>query len=96
MVSGSDISNYTFTYNNQALTPTLKNGRYYVDINDIAPHQLGDEVKLTVSKGTETMTVTDSPLTYVYAARNRNSDLVTLLKAFVLYNKEAKAYTSAS
>lgn len=96
LVSGSDISNYTFTYNNQALTPTLKNGRYYVDINDIAPHQLGDEVKLTVSKGTETMTVTDSPLTYVYAARNRNSDLVTLLKAFVLYNKEAKAYTSAS
>lgn len=95
--SGKKISDYTFNCDGKTLTTGQKYGHYYVDVADIAPHQLGNEITLTVSDGTDTMTIKNSPLTYAYVMRNySNSNLVLLMKAFVLYNQEAIDYVNAA
>lgn len=95
---GYDINDYTFMCNNVILTPGTKNGRYYVDVEGIAPNQLGDKQVVTVTRGDETLTVENSPLSYVYLMRNHkpNTDFPNLMKALVNYYNAATAYLAKS
>lgn len=60
-VSEGEISEYTFTCNDQKLTPVKKGARYYVEITDIVATELDEMYSLTVTKGTNSMTLTYGP-----------------------------------
>ena len=89
-VSG-DIANYTFSQG----TPVEKDGKYYVEIGDINPQNLADDITLNVNDGA--LSVTYSPLNYIVRKYN-NADsseaLKNLVQAMYGYHLEAKYYNS--
>lgn len=71
---------------------------YFVDINEIAPHQLDEEKTVTVSGADGTFTVTYSPMVYIRKFANGdgvNENLKNLLVAMYNYNLAADAWVSA-
>ena len=97
-VSG-DVSGYSFTAaNGQALTPTAKNGLYYVDVPGINPQDYDKNVSVQVSDGTDTLSVTYSPMTYILRqyANSSNEALRSMVAAMYQYHNAAKAYLSAN
>ena len=91
------IDGLTFTANGEACTPVLKNGMYYVEIADILPQQLGSEVSVTVSNGTQTLSVSYSPLTYMIRMYNKaeSTDATkALVQALYGYYLAAESYVN--
>ncbi len=88
-VSGS-ISDYTFTVNGKTLQPKEKGGRYYVEIADINPQDLGTAVTVKVNN---VLSVTYSPLNYlVNINQSGTADLQLLVQTLYGYHQAAKAY----
>ena len=73
-----DISNYTFSIGNE---PVLKDGLYYVEIDGINPQDYAKETALTVSDGSQEMTVTYSPMYYIGRMYNKTDKITDLVKA---------------
>ena len=84
-----DINSFTFSQG----TPVAKDGMYYVEVGNINPQELANDITLSVNDGA--LSVTYSPLNYIVRKYN-NSESTDALKALVQamygYHLEAKFY----
>ena len=91
-----DINDYTFMIDGNEVTPVLKSdGYYYVTVDEIEPLHYSKIYSFTVSDGTDSSTVTYSPLTYVKNMLGKNTTDTTLrnvCKAIYAYNKAVVVY----
>ena len=89
----SDISNFTFSTGNE---PIYKDGLYYVEVPDINPQDYAKDIVLTVSNGTDEMTVTYSPMYYLgrMYSKTENVSLKNLLVAMYQYHLAAVNYVA--
>ena len=86
-----DIANYSFSQG----TPVEKDGMYYVEVADINPQDLADDITLKVNDGA--LSVTYSPLNYIVRKYNNTESseaLKNLVQAMYGYHLEAKYYNS--
>lgn len=90
-----DINDYTFTVGDTDYEPVAKNDMYYIEVPGVNPQQIDETVTLNVTDGTETLSVTYSPLCYIVRMYNGNGseELKSLLKALYSYYLEAEAVT---
>ncbi len=93
---GHDISEYTFTLGETAVTP-VKNGDYYVVKKaNIAAKNLGDMTRLTVTGGERTYTIDYCPLSYgrtvLYGQDQYEEALQNTVKALYNYYIMSKKY----
>ena len=91
-----NVTSYTFTANGNTYTPIAKDGMFYVEIPDILPQNLDQQITLSVAD-TEgnSMSVTYGPMNYIvrmYHGEGSDS-LKDLLRALYVYHKAAKEYT---
>ncbi len=89
-VSGN-IADYTFSQG----TPVQKDGKYYVEIGNINPQDLANDITLSVNDGA--LSVTYSPLNYIvrkYNNADSSAELKALVQAMYGYHLEAKYYNS--
>lgn len=96
LADGASITDYTFTVNGAKVTPNEKNGRYFVEVDNIIARSLGKLDKTIVSTANETMVITYSPLSYVKLALENRADsdpeLALLVKALYRYYVAAADY----
>ena len=88
-----DLTGCTFTENGNIYQPVAKDGMYYVEIADILPQNLDQQITLTVfdAEG-NTLSVTYGPMNYIVRMNEKGSDaLKNLLKALYNYHLAAKA-----
>ena len=89
------IEDYTFTDTlGNTYEPVAKGGRYYIEVMNINPNQYDDVIEMLVTDGTNTQSVSYSPMRYIsrkYYGSN-NSDLVNLVAKMYQYHKAAKTY----
>lgn len=90
-----DISRYAFTAAGQASTPVKKDGLYYVEISGLLPQDIDQPVTVTATDGTDTITVSYSPLCYITRMYQKtDSDALKALgQALYTYHCAAKAYS---
>ena len=95
LADGESIDDYTFTVNGKALTPVLKDGKYYVEINDIYAKNLANTYELVVTKGSESMTVTFGVFSYARLVVNGNysEELKDVVRSMYPYYEAALAYS---
>lgn len=92
----SSLQGLQFTANGQSCQPVYANGRYYVEIGNINPQMLDKTGTVSVTDGSNTLTVTYSPLNYIermYEKSESSDSLKALLKGLYAYHLEAKAFT---
>ena len=93
-VSGQ-IEDYTIVYNGVEQTAVAKDGYWYVEIANINPQDLDQDITVTVTYGGETMTVTYGPMNYMVRMSQKGSDsLKALLKAMYNYYLAAETYVA--
>jgi len=86
-----DIANFTFSQG----TPEQKDGMYYIEVGNINPQELANDITLSVNDGA--LTVTYSPLNYIvrkYNDASSSAELKALVQAMYGYHLEAKFYNS--
>ena len=92
LAEGHDISEYTFKNGDEVLKPELLSDNVYcVYINNVASDELDNMYTISVGN----FSVTYGALTYAYNQLKKDSttdELKNLLRAMVLYNKEANEY----
>ena len=88
-----DVSGLTFTANGKTYTPIAKGAMHYIEIPDICPHDLDQQIALTVTDAEgNTLTVSYSPMNYIVSMNKQcDTDLENLLKALYNYHLAAKA-----
>ncbi|MBQ6831347.1 MAG: leucine-rich repeat domain-containing protein [Oscillospiraceae bacterium] len=88
------IENVVFTIGEKAYTPAEKDGSYYIQIEDIVPQQLDQQITLTATVGTEEVTVTYGPMNYIVRMyhNTENEALKPLLLHLYNYHLVAKKY----
>ena len=89
-VSGN-IADYTFSQG----TPVEKDGKYYVEVGNINPQDLANDITLRVNDGA--LSATYSPLNYIVRKYNNSEStdaLKKLVQAMYGYHLEAKYYNS--
>lgn len=87
-----DINAVSFTANGTACAPGLKNGLYYVEVPDILPQSMDQEIELVVTdaSGSE-ITICYSPMNYIVRMGEKGSEfLQALLQALYNYHLAAK------
>ena len=93
------VDGLTFTVNGNDYTPVSANGKYYVEVADINPQALADELSMVVSDGTNSLTVSYSPVTYIsrmYHKADASEQLKAVVKAMYGYHLAAKAYIEST
>jgi len=91
------IAGMTFTVNGETVSVNEKNDMYYVELANINPQDLGDDVTVVVTNGSESLTVCYSPLDYMVRMYNKaDSSEATKAVAQALYGYylAAAAYTA--
>ena len=88
-----DASSITFTANGNVYTPVLKDGRYYVEVADILPQDLEQQITRTATDNAgNTLTVCYGPMNYIVRMNQKGSEsLKALVKALYNYHLAAKA-----
>jgi uncharacterized repeat protein (TIGR02543 family) len=91
---GANIADYTFTAGDKTLTAKAKSGMYYVDVAEINPQDLDEPIAVTVTCGTQELTVGYSAMHYIVRKYNSDSsgELKALLQAMYTYHLAAEAY----
>ena len=86
-----DINSYTFSNGAKA---TYKSGMYYVDVLNINPNEYDNTIELSVTNGTDTLTVGYSPLRYISRKFYGSTDekLVNLVAQMYQYHKAAELF----
>lgn len=95
--TADSLEGVTFTVAGKPVTPVAKDGMYYVEVADINPQDLANDVTVTVTSGSETLTVGYSPMDYIirmYAKAGSSEALKALMQAFYSYHLAAVAYTA--
>ena len=87
------MTGLTFTANGNTYTPVAKDGMYYVEIADILPQDLEQQITLTAADvNGNTLSVTYGPMNYIVRMTQKdNENLRNLLKALYNYHLAAKA-----
>ncbi len=89
------VEDLTFKVNGDTVSETAKNERYYVEISGINPQDLGNEIEIVVSNGTDSLTVAYSPLDYMVRMYEKGSDTTqALVQALYGYYQAAVEYTA--
>ncbi len=91
------IEGLTIRAGERDLTPTELDGKYYVEIGNICPQDLDKPVTVTVSRDSQTLSVTYSPMDYMlrsFHKANSPESLKKLVQAMYNYHLAAKAYTN--
>ncbi len=91
------IEGLTFTANGENVSVNEKNGMYYVEVAGINPQDLGNDVTVAVSNGTDTLSVAYSPLDYIVRMYNKagaSPETLALMQALYGYYQAAAAYTA--
>ncbi len=91
------IEGLTFRVGDSVLTPRDADGKYYVEMGNICPQDLDKPVTVTVSRDSQSLSVTYSPLDYILRIWNRTSSpesLKKLVQAMYSYHLAAKTYTN--
>ena len=91
-----DVTGCTFTANGNTYTPVAKDGMHYVEIADILPQNLDQQITLTVTDANgNTLTAAYSPMNYIVRMNEKGSDtLKALVKALYNYHLAAKALST--
>ena len=92
-----DVAGLTFQVGENTYTAVEKGELYYIEVADINPQDLGDEITVVVSDGNNTLTVSYAPLTYIVRMYNKaESSAATkaVVKALYNYYLAAVAYTA--
>ena len=91
-----DINDCSFAVNDTTYAPQLKDGLYYVEIADILPQDLDQQIALTVTDANgSTLTVAYSPMNYIVRMSEKGSAaLQNLVKALYNYHLAAKALSA--
>ena len=88
-----NIENFTFSQG----TPVEKEGKYYIEIDNINPQDLENNITLDVNDGA--LSVSYSPLNYIvrkYNSEDSSAELKALVQAMYGYHLEAKYYNSVA
>ena len=88
-----DVTGLTFTANGKTYEPVAKDGMHYVEIADILPQNMDQQITLTVTDANgNILAVTYGPMNYI-VRMNRKGDETTqnLMKALYNYHLAAKA-----
>ena len=93
------VEGCTFTVGDNTYTPVLKDGRYYVEVADIAPDALDQQITLKVTdvNGAE-ISVTYGPMNYIkrmYEKEDTSESLKDVLENLYHYHKAAVAYVTS-
>ena len=88
---------FRVTHEGKELAVTLRNGLYYVDVENISAPDLDEIFVVTIDDGTNTADVAFSPMSYVASVRENaqgvhNEILRDLVSALYLYNQAANEY----
>ena len=92
-----EIDKLIFGADGTPLTPVAKGDMYYVEAANINPQDLGTDITVTVTKGTENLSVVYSPLAYMIRMYEKTSSSDTtkaLMQALYGYYQAAVAYTA--
>ena len=91
-----DVTRCIFTANGNTYTSVAKDGMYYIEITDILPQNLDQQITLTVTDvNGNTLTVTYGPMNYIVRMNEKGSDtLKALVKALYNYHLAAKALSA--
>ena len=92
-----NIQQCRFAINGIPCTPQLKDGLYYVEVDDILPQDLDQDITLTVTDAQgDVLKVNYSPIAYIVRMNQKGSDTMkNLVKALYNYHLAAKAYCAA-
>jgi len=92
VTNDANIADYTFTVDGKEVTPTERDGLYYVEVRNISAKDLDENHIFTAGN----ITATYNPLSYVHNvlsnAQTLDTKLVAVSKALYLYNQAANAY----
>ncbi|MBR0446466.1 MAG: starch-binding protein [Oscillospiraceae bacterium] len=93
------VEDCTFTVGENTYEPVLKDGRYYVEVADIAPDALDQQItlKVTDANGAE-ISVTYGPMNYIkrmYEKEDTSDSLKDVLECLYHYHKAAVAYVAS-
>ncbi len=93
-----DVTGCTFTANGNTYTPVEKDSMYYVEIADILPQNLDQQITLTVTDASgNTLTVAYGPMNYIVRMDAKGDEnLKNLMKALYNYHLAAKNYENDS
>ena len=75
-------------------TPDQKGNMYYVEIADICPQDLDQDIVISVTNGSDTLTVTYSALDYIIRMYAKGGNSAPLVQALYGYYLAAEAYTA--
>ena len=89
-----NIADYTFTMNGQPLEVKEKEGKYYVEVNNIYAKDLANAYTVKVSKGEETMSITFGVFAYANVVVNGQYwvELNAVVRSLYPYFEAALAY----
>ncbi len=88
------IGGLTFKANGNKVDATAKDEMYYVEVSGINPQDLGNDVTVVVTDGTNELTVAYSPLDYIVRMYNKAGTSAALVQALYGYYLAAAAYTA--
>jgi len=75
-------------------TPVQKGDMYYIEIADICPQDLDQDIVISVTNGNNTLTVTYSALDYIIRMYAKGGNSAPLVQALYGYYLAAEAYTA--
>ena len=90
-----NVEGVVFTAGDKVVTPVAKDGMYYVEVADINPQDLGTDITVTVTNGTENLSVNYSPLSYMvrmYEKESSSDATKALVQALYGYYQAATNY----
>lgn len=93
-VFAGDVTGLTFTANGNTYTPIANGATHYIEIPDILPQDLDQQIILTVTDTVgNTLTISYSPMNYIVRKNTESdADLKNLLKALYNYHLAAKGF----
>jgi len=91
------LAGLTFKVGDGEYAPQQKDGKYYIDVTGINPQDIGTKLAVTVSDGTDEISVRYAPLDYIlrmYMKADTGSALEELMLALYSYYFAASVYTA--
>lgn len=95
--TAQSVEGLNFTVNGESCDPSQKDGLFYVEIDGINPQELGSDVTVTVTDGTDTLSIAYSPMDYIVRMYNKAGvadNTKALVQALYGYYLAAVDYTA--
>ena len=92
-------TSYTYKVNGKEIQPAIKEGQYYIEVADINPDQMDQEMLVEVSDSTSQLSFRYSPNAFITRMYNRDTtdqELKDLLVAAKHYFDAAKVFTGVA